>query len=249
MTKPLAGKVAIVTGSSRGIGREVALELARQGARVAVNYRQGAEAAAEVVAEIAACGSEAIAVGADVATAAGAHSLVEAALAAYGTVDVLVSNAGITRDNLLLRMTEEDWDAVLDTNLKGAFHCVKAVQRTFLKRRAGRIIAIGSIVGLAGNAGQANYAAAKAGLVGLVRSVARELGSRGITANVVAPGFIDTEMTRALPAEAMDQALARIPLGRLGTPGDVAGLVAFLAGDAAAYITGQVFGVDGGLTL
>jgi 3-oxoacyl-[acyl-carrier protein] reductase len=249
MTKPLAGKVAIVTGSSRGIGREVALELARQGARVAVNYRQGAEAAAEVVAEIAACGSEAIAVGADVATAAGAHSLVEAALAAYGTVDVLVSNAGITRDNLLLRMTEEDWDAVLDTNLKGAFHCVKAVQRTFLKRRAGRIIAIGSIVGLAGNAGQANYAAAKAGLVGLMRSVARELGSRGITANVVAPGFIDTEMTRALPPEAMDQALARIPLGRLGTPGDVAGLVAFLAGDAAAYITGQVFGVDGGLTL
>ena len=249
MTKPLAGKVAIVTGSSRGIGREVALELARQGARVAVNYRQGAEAAAEVVAEIAACGSEAIAVGADVATAAGAHSLVEAALAAYGTVDVLVSNAGITRDNLLLRMTEEDWDAVLDTNLKGAFHCVKAVQRTFLKRRAGRIIAIGSIVGLAGNAGQANYDAAKAGLVGLMRSVARELGSRGITANVVAPGFIDTEMTRALPAEAMGQALARIPLGRLGTPADVAGLVAFLAGDAAAYITGQVFGVDGGLTL
>ncbi len=245
----LEGKVAIVTGSSRGIGREVALELARQGARVAVNYRQGAEAAAEVVGEIAACGSEGIAVGADVATAAGAQALVDATLAAFGTVDVLVSNAGITRDNLLLRMTEEDWDAVLDTNLKGAFHCVKAVQRTFLKRRAGRIIAIGSIVGLSGNAGQANYAAAKAGLVGLVRSVARELGSRGITANVVAPGFIDTEMTRALPEEAMQAALARIPLGRLGTPQDVAGLVAFLAGDAAAYITGQVFGVDGGLTL
>lgn len=245
----LEGKVAIVTGSSRGIGREVALELARQGARVAVNYRQGAEAAAEVVGEIAACGSEGIAVGADVATAAGAQALVDATLAAFGTVDVLVSNAGITRDNLLLRMTEEDWDAVLDTNLKGAFHCVKAVQRTFLKRRAGRIIAIGSIVGLSGNAGQANYAAAKAGLVGLVRSVARELGSRGITANVVAPGFIDTEMTRALSEEAMQAALARIPLGRLGTPQDVAGLVAFLAGDAAAYITGQVFGVDGGLTL
>lgn len=245
----LEGKVAIVTGSSRGIGREVALELARQGARVAVNYRQGAEAAAEVVGEIAACGSEGIAVGADVATAGGAQALVDATLAAFGTVDVLVSNAGITRDNLLLRMTEEDWDAVLDTNLKGAFHCVKAVQRTFLKRRAGRIIAIGSIVGLSGNAGQANYAAAKAGLVGLVRSVARELGSRGITANVVAPGFIDTEMTRALPEEAMQAALARIPLGRLGTPQDVAGLVAFLAGDAAAYITGQVFGVDGGLTL
>jgi len=247
--RPLDDQVAIVTGSARGIGREIALELARQGCRVTVNYRSEAERASAVAAEIAELGGSAIAVQADVTLAADAQALVEATLAAFGTVNVLVNNAGITRDNLVARLSDEDWDAVLDTNLKGAFHCIRAVQRTFLRQRSGRIINIGSVVGLAGNAGQANYSAAKAGLVGLTRSVARELGSRGVTANVVAPGFIESEMTSGLPPETLQGALARIPLGRLGRPQDVAGVVAFLASDAAAYITGQVIGVDGGMSL
>jgi 3-oxoacyl-[acyl-carrier protein] reductase len=245
----LAGKVAIVTGSSRGIGRAIALELARQGCIVVVNYAANAALAEEVVALIAREGGEACAVQADVTLGPQAQALVNAAVAAYGTVDILVNNAGITRDTLLMRMSEEDWDAVLDTNLKGAFHCVKAVQRVMLRKRYGRIISIGSIAGLVGNAGQANYAAAKAGLVGFTKALAKELGSRNITVNLVAPGFIQTDLTAKLGPEIMGKALAQVPLERIGKPEDVAAAVAFLASDAAAYITGHVLQVDGGLAM
>ncbi|MBC7237628.1 MAG: 3-oxoacyl-[acyl-carrier-protein] reductase [Chloroflexi bacterium] len=245
----LQGKVALVTGSSRGIGRAIALELARRGCRVIVNYRAQAQAAEEVVREIQAAGGEASAVQADVSVAEEAQALVEATLERYGTLDILVNNAGITRDTLLMRMSEEDWDAVLDTNLKGAFHCIKAAQRTFLRKRQGCIINIGSVSGLVGNAGQANYSAAKAGLVGLTKAVARELGSRNIRVNLVAPGFIETDMTAKLPEGMLSQVVERIPLARLGQPQDVAAAVAFLASDAAAYVTGQVLCVDGGLAM
>jgi len=246
---PLQDQVAIVTGSSRGIGRAIALELARQGARVVVNYRANAEAAGQVVAAIEEQGGAALAVQADVSTAQGAKSLAEAALETYGTIDILVNNAGIARDTLLLRMSEDDWDAVINTNLKGAFHCVKAVQRTMLRKRRGRIVSIGSVVGLRGNLGQANYAAAKAGLVGFTKALARELGSRHITVNLVAPGFIQTDMTASLPEQYIEHALAQIPLGQLGEPGDVATAVAFLCSDGARYITGQVLCVDGGMAM
>lgn len=240
-------RVAIVTGGSRGIGRAIALKLAEDGCRVVVNYQSNNQAADEVVREISDAGGEALAVQADVSLAEGAKALVDAAVAAYGTVDILVNNAGIARDALLMRMSEEDWDAVLDTNLKGAFHCIKAVQRIMLRRRSGRIIQISSISGVRGNPGQANYAAAKAGLIGLTKAVARELASRNITVNAVAPGFVDTEMTRVLAPELIQQATEQIPLGRLGSPEDIAAAVAFLASPSAGYITGQVLGVDGGL--
>ena len=249
LVKPLEGRVAIVTGSSRGIGRAVAIELARQGCRVVVNYRSEAVAANEVVEAIVNEGGLALAVQADVTIASEAQALVDAAVAAFGTVDILVNNAGIARDMLLLRMDERDWDAVLDTNLKGAFLCIKAVQKLFLKKRSGRIINIGSVVGLGGNVGQANYAAAKAGLVGLTKSLAKEFGPRNITVNLVAPGFIQTDMTAKLSEELIAKTLEHTPLGRLGQPEDVARAVAFLASDAAAYITGQVLCVDGGMAM
>ncbi|MDK2784862.1 MAG: 3-oxoacyl-[acyl-carrier protein] reductase [Bacillota bacterium] len=240
---------AVVTGASRGIGRAIALELARLGAPVAVNYAGRREAAQEVVDLITARGGRAVAIQADVAEPAEAQRLVGEAEALLGPVGILVNNAGITRDNLLLRMKEEDWEDVLKTNLSGVFHCTQAALRGMLKRRNGRIISIASIVGLTGNAGQANYAAAKAGIIGFTKSVAKEVASRGITVNAVAPGFIATEMTGKLPVEVQEAYRNRIPLGRFGEPEDVARAVAFLASEEAAYITGQVLAVDGGLAL
>lgn len=244
------GRVALVTGGSRGIGRAIALRLAQDGIAVAVNYRGNAEAAAAIVAQIEAAGGRALALGGDVATSAGAAKLVTDTVAGLGRLDILVNNAGITRDNLTLRMSEEDWDAVLSTNLKGAFLCAKAALRPLLKARAsGRIISISSVVGIVGNAGQANYSAAKAGLIGLTKSLAKEVASRGITVNAVAPGFINTDMTAGLAAELAEGALKAIPLGRFGEAEDIAEAVAFLASPAARYITGQVLSVDGGMAM
>ncbi|MFZ5650919.1 MAG: 3-oxoacyl-[acyl-carrier-protein] reductase [Bacillota bacterium] len=245
----LNGRVAIVTGSSRGIGRAIALAVAREGADVLVNYA-GREAEANAVAgEIRAMGRQALNFRADVSDPAQAARMVEAAMEAFGRLDILVNNAGITRDNLIPRIKEDDWDAVLSVNLKGAFNCLKSAIRPMLKARWGRIINITSVVGVMGNAGQANYAASKAGLIGLTKSAAKEYGSRNITVNAVAPGFIETEMTEKLPEEARNRMLAGIPLGRLGSAGEVAALVVFLAGEGASYITGQVITVDGGMVM
>ena len=245
----LAGKCAVVTGGGRGIGRAVCLALAAQGADVVVNYAGSAEAAGETAKACRALGVRAIAVQADVADEAQAAALVETAVRELGGVDILVNNAGITRDGLLLRMSEEDFTRVLDTNLKGAFHCMKAACRGMMRRRAGRIVNISSVVGVRGNAGQANYAASKAGLIGLSKSAAKELASRDITVNCIAPGFIDTAMTAALPEAVKEKLLAEIPMGRFGAAEDVAAAAAFLASDAAAYITGQVLCVDGGMAM
>ena len=245
----LAGKTALVTGGSRGIGRAIALRLAAEGADVAVCARQ-VEAAQAVAAELQAMGVRALARPADVARFEQAGALVEAVLAEWGKLDILVNNAGITRDNLLLRMSEEEWDAVLDTNLKGAFNCCKAAARPMVKARGGRIVNISSVVGLMGNAGQANYAASKAGLCGFTKSLARELASRNITANVVAPGLVpETGMTGELDDKTLEKLMAQIPLGRPGLPEDVAHAVAFLASEQAGYITGQVLCVDGGMVM
>ena len=244
---PLAGQTALVTGASRGIGRAVALELASAGATVAVNYASSATAAEEVVAQIIATGGSAYALKADVSQEEQVEQLMAAVLERSGSLDVLVNNAGITRDGLLMRMKTDDWQAVLDLNLSGVFLCTRAITRTMLKQKRGRIINITSVVGLMGNAGQANYAAAKAGVIGFTRSTARELASRGITVNAVAPGFIATDMTKDLKA---DELLNAIPLGRYGQPEEVAGAVRFLAADpTAAYITGQVLQVDGGMVM
>ena len=242
-------RAAIVTGGSRGIGRAICLELARHGMNVVVNYAGSAAAAEETAALCREKGVEAITVQADVSCEAGAEALFAAATAAFGRVDVLVNNAGITRDGLILRMSEEDFDAVLSTNLKGAFLCAKKAARLMMKQRYGRIVCISSVVGVRGNAGQANYAASKAGVIGLVKSLAKELASRGVTANAVAPGFIDTDMTRALPEAVREGILSQIPQARFGEAADVAHAVAFLSGENAGYITGQVLCVDGGMAM
>jgi 3-oxoacyl-[acyl-carrier protein] reductase len=245
----LNGRAAVVTGASRGIGRAVALALAGAGADVLVNYA-GREADALDVAEaIKAMGRKAVALRADVADPAQAAVLVEEAIKNFGRLDILVNNAGITRDNLIPRLKEEDWDAVLSVNLKGAFNCSKAALRPMLKARWGRIINVTSVVGITGNAGQANYCASKAGLIGLTKAAAREFGSRSITVNAVAPGYVLSEMTESLPDEAKNKMLDGIPLGRPGTPEDIAALVVFLAGESASYITGQVIAVDGGMAM
>ena len=242
----LSGKVAIVTGASRGIGRAIALALVAQGAKVVASARN-AEALDNLVAEIKGQGGEATAVAGDVALESDAARLIEQAVAAYGQIDILVNNAGITRDGLLLRMKNEDWDAVIDTNLKGAFLCIRAAAKVMSKQRSGRIINISSVVGEMGNAGQANYCASKAGLLGLTKSVARELARRDITVNAITPGFIVTDMTDGMTDKARESMTEQIPLGRLGEADDVANAVIFLASDQSSYVTGQVLGVNGGM--
>lgn len=249
MLTDLSEKVALVTGGSRGIGRAVALSLARCGATVVVNYARNADAAAAVVSQIEALGQQALAVQADVGDFEQAAKLVKTTLAEFGRIDILVNNAGITRDALLMRMQEQEWDEVLRVNLKGVFNTCQAVSRSMMRQRAGRIINIGSVVGLMGQAGQVNYAAAKAGLIGLTKSLARELGGRGITANVVAPGFVPTDMTDDLDQVLQDRVLALIPLGHFAQVEDIAHAVTFLASNEAAYITGVVLPVDGGLSM
>jgi 3-oxoacyl-[acyl-carrier protein] reductase len=243
----LRDRVAVVTGASRGIGRAIALALAAEGAKVAVNYASSSAAAEEVVALIAGAGGSAIAVQGDVSKAEQVEAMLNATMEKWGRVDVLVNNAGITRDTLLLRMKPEDWQAVIDLNLTGVFLCTRAVSKVMLKQRSGRIINIASVAGQMGNPGQANYSAAKAGVIGFTKTIAKELASRGITVNAVAPGFITTDMTSGLKSE---EILKFIPLGRYGEPEEVAGLVRFLAADTAAgYITGQVINVDGGMVM
>lgn len=245
---PLDGQVALVTGASRGIGAVVAQRLAQEGAAVAVNYQASEMAAAQVVAAITAAGGTAAAFSADVSQEDAARELVDRAMAQWGRLDILVNNAGITRDRLLLRMTPQDWDEVLQVNLRGAFLCTKYVMPHLIRRRQGRIVNMSSVVGLSGNPGQANYAAAKAGLIGFTKAVAREVASRNITVNALAPGFIDTGgMVEQMTAEARQQVLTRIPMARFGSADDVAAAVAFLCGPGSGYITGQTLTIDGGM--
>ncbi len=245
----LDGKVALVTGASRGIGRAIAVRLASEGAKVAINYAGNTAKAEEVKAEIEKNGGEAILVQADVSSAEAVDAMIEKVTEAFGQIDILVNNAGITRDGLLMRMKEEDFEAVINTNLKGVFYCTKAVSKLMMKKRSGRIVNMASVVGLMGNAGQANYAAAKAGVIGFSKSAAKELAARGINVNVVAPGFIATDMTAAMTDKAKEATLAGIPLKRMGQPEDVANAVLFLVSDYASYITGQIVNVDGGMVM
>lgn len=243
----LTGRAALITGSSRGIGRAIALQLARQGASIAVNYLSNEDAAKEVQETIRSYEGQVVLLQGDISVPEQAERVIDRAQEAFGRLDILVNNAGFNRDTLLLRMSVEDWDEVMATNLRAVFLCTKAALRYMLKQRWGRIVNIGSIAGIAGNAGQANYAAAKAGLIGFTKAVAREMGSRSITANVVAPGLVRTELTEAIPQQVIDMAMARIFVGRLGKPEDIAACVAFLASEEASYISGQVLAVDGGL--
>ena len=245
----LEGKVAVVTGASRGIGRAVALKLAQEGAAVVVNYNGSRERAEEVKREIEAGGGKAEIMQCNVSDFAACEEMFKKITAEFGRVDILVNNAGITRDGLLMKMSEEDYDAVLGTNLKGTFNCIRFVARQMVKQRSGRIINMASVSGVLGNAGQANYSASKAGVIGLTKSAARELASRGITVNAVAPGFVNTEMTAVLSEKVKEGAVAQIPLGKFGEAEDIANAVAFLAGDGAGYITGQVLCVDGGMAM
>lgn len=243
------GKSAIVTGASRGIGREIAILLGTEGARVAVNYSGSKEKAEEVVELIKQSGGEAFAFQANISDADQVKQMIDETLKTFGSIDMLVNNAGITRDNLLMRMKEDEWDDVININLKGVFLCTKAVTRQMMKQRAGKIVNLASIVGVIGNPGQANYVAAKAGVIGLTKTTARELATRNITVNAVAPGFITTDMTDALPEDVKEQMLGSIPLGKLGSAKDVAGAVAFLLSNDANYITGQTIHVDGGMVM
>ncbi len=245
----LNGKVAVVTGASRGIGRAIALELAARGARVVVNYHRSEQAAQEVVSQIKANGGEAVAFQADVSDFQQAQALIKFALETFGDLHILVNNAGITRDTLLMTMSEEDWDEVIRTNLKSTFNCSKAAIRHMIRKRYGRIINIASVAGQMGNPGQTNYSASKAGQIGFTKALAREVASRNITVNAIAPGFVDTEILNTMPRETLEAALKLVPLGRMGRPEEIAFAVAFLASDQAAYITGQVLGVDGGMAM
>ena len=245
----LTGKVALVTGAGRGIGRQIALTLAAQNAFVIVNYNGSKDKAEETVSEIKAAGGDAVSYKCNVSDFEECQQMITAIIKEYKHIDILVNNAGITRDGLIMKMSEDDYDAVLDTNLKGTFNTIRHMSRYFLKQKSGRIINISSVSGILGNAGQANYSASKAGVIGLTKAVARELASRGITVNAVAPGFFDTDMTDALSDSAKENLISQIPLGRTGKPQDIANAVLFLASDAAGYITGQVLSVDGGMAI
>jgi 3-oxoacyl-[acyl-carrier protein] reductase len=242
-------KLALITGGSRGIGKEIALALAKEGNNIAISYGNNSESAMEVVKEIQSFGVEAIAVKADVSIAEDVKNLIKIIEEGLGTIDILVNNAGITKDNLLIRMTEEDWDNVMDVNLKGVFLCTKAVSRSMMKKRYGKIINITSVVGITGNAGQGNYSASKAGVIGFTKSMAKELASRGIRVNAVAPGLIQTDMTNVLKDEVKAEMLKMIPLNTMGNPVDIANLVVFLAGEKSDYITGQIIKIDGGMAI
>jgi 3-oxoacyl-[acyl-carrier protein] reductase len=249
VTLDLSGKIALITGAGRGIGRATALKLGAAGAKIAVNYNASEAAAEEVVGAIASAGGEARAIKADVSQSAQVDEMVNALVKEWGKVDILVNNAGITRDNLMMRMSQDEWDAVIDTNLRSAYFTTRAVLRPMLRNRWGRIISLSSVVGLTGNAGQANYAAAKAGIIGFTKSIAREVGGRNITANAIAPGFIQTDITAGLPETLKADMLKQIPADRYGEPEDVANAILFLASDLASYVNGQVLNVDGGMVM